>query len=49
MSSRREYEMFFKITGAMGGSFSEAMRNASSEMKALRTATSTLNSQMRGG
>ena len=47
MSSRREYEMFFKITGAMGGSFSEAMRNASSEMKALRTATGTLNSQMR--
>lgn len=46
-STRREYEMFFKITGAMGGSFSAAMRNSSSEMKALQTATSRLNSQMR--
>ena len=46
-STRREYEMFFKITGAMGGSFSAAMRNSSSEMKALQTATRTLNSQMR--
>lgn len=45
--TRREYEMFFKITGAMGGSFSAAMRNSSSEMKALQTATSRLNSQMR--
>lgn len=45
-STRREYEMFFKITGAMGGSFSAAMRNSSSEMKALQTATSRLNSQM---
>ena len=43
-STRREYEMFFKITGAMGGSFSAAMRNSSSEMKALQTATRTLNS-----
>ena len=41
-STRREYEMFFKITGAMGGSFSAAMRNSSSEMKALQTATRTL-------
>lgn len=46
-STRREYEMFFKITGAMGGSFSAAMRNSSSEMKALQTATRTLKSQMR--
>lgn len=46
-STRREYEMFFKITGAMGGSFSAAMRNSSSEMKALQTATRRLNAQMR--
>lgn len=46
-STRREYEMFFKVTGAMGGSFSAAMRTASSEMKALQTATSSLNSKMR--
>ena len=46
-STRREYEMFFKITGAMGGSFSAAMRNSSGEIKALQNASRSLNAQMR--
>lgn len=47
MSARREYEMFFRLSGGMSGEFSSSFRNASSQMNALRTAMDRTNSVLR--
>ncbi len=47
MSARREYEMFFRLAGGLDANFTTAFRNASSEMRGLQTAISTVNTRIR--
>lgn len=47
MPSRREFELFLTLRGALGSDFSGSMRKAQSEFKALRSAMSTVNDKMR--
>lgn len=47
MSARREYEMFFKLTGGLSGEFSSSFRNASTQMKSLQTAMQRTNSVLK--
>ncbi len=46
MSARREYEMMFKLNGALGKDFTNSFRNASSEMKSLQSAMKNVNSTL---
>lgn len=47
MPSRREFELFLTLRGALGSDFSNSMRRAQTEFKALRTAMSSVNDRMR--
>lgn len=46
MSSRREYEVMFKLSGEMSSAFKNSFKNASTEAKLLQTAMRDVNSQM---
>ena len=47
MSARREYEMFFRLSGGLDSNFTASFRNASTEMRGLQTAIGTVNTRLR--